>query len=261
MNSVAHAFPRQARDGLRDGERSRTKAWATNVDNFNMIIVKDLHKIYRSGHKEVRAVNGIDLEIKKGSSVAIVGPSGAGKSTLLHMLGGLDKPTSGKILLEDTDIYKLPDRERAVMRNERIGFVFQFYHLLSEFTALENVMLPSMISFTNNERRTTNDERRKRATDVLKAVGLGHRMDHLPSRLSGGESQRVAIARAIMNEPQLLLCDEPTGNLDSNTSESIYEILFGLKARNGMTIVIVSHDEKLVSKVDSTIRLKDGKLA
>ncbi len=222
-------------------------------------IVKDLHKIYRRGHKEVRAVNGIELEIKKGSSVAIVGPSGAGKSTLLHMLGGLDKPTSGKVLLEDTDIYKLPDRERAMMRNERIGFVFQFYHLLSEFTALENVMMPALMN--SDTIHNTQYAIRKRAADVLKSVGLENRMDHLPSRLSGGESQRVAIARAIMNEPRLLLCDEPTGNLDSNTSESIYEILFDLKARNGMTIVIVSHDEKLVSKVDSTIRLKDGKLA
>lgn len=222
-------------------------------------IVKDLHKIYRRGHKEVRAVNGIDMEIKDGSSVAIVGPSGAGKSTLLHMLGGLDKPTSGKILLEDTDIYKLPDRERAMMRNERIGFVFQFYHLLSEFTALENVMMPALISTIGP--RSTVHGLQKKALNLLKAVGLESRTDHLPSRLSGGESQRVAIARAIINEPRLLLCDEPTGNLDSNTSESIYEILFGLRARNGMTVVIVSHDEKLVSKVDVTIRLKDGKLA
>ncbi len=224
-----------------------------------MIIVKDLHKTYKNGHKEVRAVNGIDLEIKKASSVLIVGPSGAGKSTLLHMLGALDKPTSGKILLEDTDIYKLPDRERAMMRNRRIGFVFQFYHLLSEFTALENVMMPALIS--SDAARAGRNAIRKRAASVLKSVGLESRADHLPSRLSGGESQRVAIARAIMNEPQLLLCDEPTGNLDSNTSESIYEILFGLKAKNDMTIVIVSHDEKLAPRVDSTIRLKDGKLA
>ena len=222
-------------------------------------IVKDLHKIYRRGHKEVRAVNGIGLEIEKGSSVAIVGPSGAGKSTLLHMLGGLDKPTSGKVLLDDTDIYKLPDKERAIMRNRRIGFVFQFYHLLSEFTALENVMMPALMS--SGAVRCTQYAIRNRAANLLKSVGLENRTDHLPSRLSGGESQRVAIARAIMNEPQLLLCDEPTGNLDSNTSESIYEILFGLKAKNDMTIVIVSHDEKLVSRVDSTIRLKDGKLA
>jgi len=224
-----------------------------------MIIVKNLHKIYRRGQKEVRAVNGIDLEIKRGGSVLIVGPSGAGKSTLLHMLGGLDKPTSGKILLEDTDIYKLPDRERAMMRNKRIGFVFQFYHLLSEFTALENVMMPALMN--SNAMHNTQRSIQKRAAEVLKSVGLENRMDHLPSRLSGGESQRVAIARAIMNEPRLLLCDEPTGNLDSNTSESIYEILFGLKAKSGMTIVIVSHDEKLVSRVDSTIRLKDGRLA
>ena len=223
------------------------------------LVAKDLHKIYRRGHKEVRAVNGIDLEIKAGSSVLIVGPSGAGKSTLLHMLGALDKPTSGKIMLDDADLYRLPDKERAIVRNSKIGFVFQFYHLLSEFTALENVMMPALMNFGtmhNNVRGV-----RKRAADILESVGLEHRIDHLPSRLSGGESQRVAIARAIMNEPQLLLCDEPTGNLDSNTSESIYEILFGLKAKNGMTIVIVSHDEKLVSKVDSTVRLKDGKLA
>jgi lipoprotein-releasing system ATP-binding protein len=222
--------------------------------------VKDLRKIYRRGHKEVRAIDGIDLEIKKGSSVAIVGPSGAGKSTLLHMIGGLDKPTSGKIMFEEADIYKLPDRNRAVIRNEKIGFVFQFYHLLSEFTALENVTMPALMS-SGSMRIKDRQVIRKRASEILRSVGLENRMDHLPSRLSGGESQRVAIARAIMNEPRLLLCDEPTGNLDSNTSESIYDILFGLKSKNGMTLVIVSHDEKLVSRVDSTIRLKDGKLA
>jgi lipoprotein-releasing system ATP-binding protein len=133
-----------------------------------------------------------------------------------------------------------------------VGFVFQFYHLLSEFTALENVMMPALIS---------SNAVRKKAADVLKSVGLEHRIEHLPSRLSGGESQRVAIARAIINEPEVLLCDEPTGNLDSNTSELIYEILFSLKTKTGMTMVIVSHDEKLVSRADSTIRLKDGKLA
>jgi lipoprotein-releasing system ATP-binding protein len=229
------------------------------------LIAKSLHKTYRRGHKEVRAVNGIDLEIKGGSSVAIIGPSGAGKSTLLHMLGGLDKPTSGKVLFEDADIYKMPDGERAMMRNERIGFVFQFYHLLSEFTALENVMMPALMNAKAAYRKpgchASRQAVRKRAADILRSVGLENRIDHLPSRLSGGESQRVAIARAIMNEPRLLLCDEPTGNLDSSSSESIYEILFGLKAKNGMTVVIVSHDEKLVSRVDLTIRLKDGKLA
>jgi lipoprotein-releasing system ATP-binding protein len=145
------------------------------------------------------------------------------------------------------------------MRNRRVGFVFQFYHLLPEFTALENVMMPALIDPSGAQ--NTRQDIKKRAMDILKSVGLEHRLDHLPSKLSGGESQRVAIARAIMNDPQLLLCDEPTGNLDSSASEAIYEILFGLKERNKMTIVIVSHDERLVSKVDLTVRLKDGKLA
>ena len=223
-----------------------------------LLTVKDLHKIYRTGTKEVRAVNGISLEIKSGRSVAIVGASGAGKSTLIHMLGGLDEPTSGKVLLDGTDIYRLADKDRAGVRNRRIGFVFQFYHLLPGFTALENVMLPMFINFY--ERRATSDERRTKAADVLKAVGLEHRTGHLPSRLSGGESQRVAIARALINEPDILLCDEPTGNLDSKSSEAIYELLFNISSKTGSALAIVSHDEKLVSKVDEVIRLKDGKI-
>lgn len=224
-----------------------------------LLIVNDLHKIYRNGQKEVMAVDGITIEIKKGRSVAIVGPSGAGKSTLLHMIGGLDKPTSGNILLGETDIYKLSDRDRAAIRNKKIGFVFQFYHLLPEFTALENVMMPALMN--SDDARCTMHEVRKRAADVLMSVGLEHRIDHLPSRLSGGESQRVAVARALINEPEILLCDEPTGNLDSKTSESIYELLFGIKSKINTVLVIVSHDEQLSSMVDETIRLKDGKFA
>ena len=226
-----------------------------------IIEAKNIQKLYKSGLKDVRAVDGISLEIKKGVSVAIVGPSGAGKSTLMHMLGGLDRPTSGKVHIDGTDMYKLSDKDRAGVRNKRIGFVFQFYHLLSEFTALENVLLPSMISFTNDERRMTNDEQRKRAVDVLHSVGLEHRIDHRPSQLSGGESQRVAIARALINKPDILLCDEPTGNLDSKNSEGIYELLFNIRSKSNTTLIIVSHDEKLASKVDTVIRLKDGKLA
>ena len=220
--------------------------------NDGLLATKQLHKIYTSGTKEVRAADGIDLEIKPGRSVAIVGPSGAGKSTLMHMLGGLDRPTSGKVLLNGIDIYKLADKERAAIRNKRIGFVFQFYHLLSEFTALENVMLPLIIK---------GQKSREKAIDVLKSVGLEHRMDHLPSRLSGGESQRVAIARALINEPDILLCDEPTGNLDSKNSEAIYGLLFDIRAKINSTLIIVSHDEKLASRVDTVIRLKDGKIA
>ena len=227
--------------------------------NDNFLSARDLHKTYKDEGEEVRAVNGVSLELKRSRSVAIVGPSGAGKSTLLHILGGLDEPTSGRVILDSTDIYKLPDKGRAYIRNKRIGFVFQFYHLLSEFTALENVMMPALIQRTVNSGQWT--AVREKAANALKIVGLANRMNHKPSELSGGESQRVAIARAIINEPELLLCDEPTGNLDSKTSESIYELLFGLKERSGITLVVVTHDERLSRKTDSLIRIKDGKLA
>ena len=213
---------------------------------------QDIRKIYATNGKEVKAVDGISVQLRKGRSMAIVGPSGAGKSTLMHILGGIDKPTSGNVILDNVDIYKLPDKARASIRNKRIGFVFQFYHLLNEFTALENVMMPAMIK---------GQGMREKATEALRIVGLADRMNHKPGELSGGESQRVAIARAIINEPEILLCDEPTGNLDSKTSESVYELLFGLKSRIGLTLVIVTHDERLPGKTDDIIRLKDGKVA
>lgn len=222
----------------------------------SFLMIEAVHKTYRSGLKDVRAVNGIDMEMKRGKSLAIIGPSGAGKSTLLHILGGLDRPTSGKIRLDGVDIYKLPDSQRAKIRNERIGFVFQFYHLLPEFTALENVMLPALIEKDHRPKLGL----RKRAEESLKSVGLKDRMNHRPGELSGGESQRVAIARAIINEPEILLCDEPTGNLDSKTSESIYELLFGLRSKSNTALVIVTHDENISKQVDETIRIRDGKI-
>ena len=225
----------------------------------NFLIARDVRKIYKDESKKVSAVDGVSIELKKGRSAAIIGPSGAGKSTLMHMLGGLDKPTSGHVLLDDLDIYKLSDKRRALIRNTRIGFVFQFYHLLPEFSALENVMMPGFIR--SSEIRADGAGLRERAGSALKIVGLGNRMNHKPSELSGGESQRVAVARAIMNEPEILLCDEPTGNLDSKASESIHELLFGLKEKTGLTLVIVTHDEKLSHKTDDIIRLKDGKIA
>lgn len=211
----------------------------------------NVHKVYRVGQKEVRAVNGISVDIKKAKSVSIIGPSGAGKSTLLHILGGLDNPTSGHVTLDGIDIYKLPDSHRARIRNRRIGFVFQFYHLLPDFTALENVMMPAMIK---------GQKLRDKAAEALRSVGLRDRANHRPSELSGGESQRVAIARALVNEPEILLCDEPTGNLDSKNSEAIYELLFGIKADSSMSLVIVTHDESVSGKTDGMIRIKDGRI-
>ncbi|MFA5143945.1 MAG: ABC transporter ATP-binding protein [Candidatus Omnitrophota bacterium] len=222
-----------------------------------VIAARDIRKIYSNDGKEVRAVDGVSVNLKASRSLAIAGPSGAGKSTFLHILGGLDRPTSGHVVLDNADIYKLPDRERARIRNTKIGFVFQFYHLLPEFTALENVMMPLLMK---HEIRNTKYEIRERAAGALKLVGLAKRLNHKPSELSGGESQRVAIARAVINSPELLLCDEPTGNLDSKTSESIYELLFGLEKTLGVALAIVTHDENLSRKTDDILRLKDGKI-
>jgi lipoprotein-releasing system ATP-binding protein len=226
--------------------------------NNNFLLGQNIRKAYKNDGKKIMAVDGVSVEFKKGRSVAIIGPSGAGKSTLLHILGGLDKPTAGHVVFDGTDIYKLPDEKRAGIRNSRVGFVFQFYHLLSDFTALENVMMPALIKGVGC--RVEGVGCREKAINALKLVGLADRMNHRPSELSGGESQRVAIARAVINEPEILLCDEPTGNLDSKTSESVYELLFGLKSKIGLTLVIVTHDEKLSNKTDDIIRLKDGRV-
>jgi len=217
----------------------------------SILSVHEVCKHYRSGAKMVRAVDGVSFTIERGRSLCVTGASGAGKSTLLQLLGGLDSPTSGSVMLDGIDIYKLPDSGRAKIRNKRIGFVFQFFHLLPEFSAVENVMLPAMIG----GRRA-----RDKAVRLLEAVGLGGRIDHKPSEMSGGESQRAAIARALINDPDVLLCDEPTGNLDSSNSESIYKLLFGLKSESNTAIVIVTHDASLSKRTDQSIHLKDGRL-
>lgn len=208
-------------------------------------------KYYRSGPKEVKAVDTVSLDVHKGRSLCILGASGAGKSTLLQLMGGLDFPTSGRVTLDGIDMYRLSDKSRARTRNKRVGYVFQFYHLLPEFTALENVMLPAMIA---------GNCRKDKAREILRSVGLGDRISHKPGELSGGESQRVAIARALINDPEVLLCDEPTGNLDSTTSESIYKLLFEIKSRSNMALVIVTHDESLSKYTDFRIRIKDGRI-
>lgn len=198
-------------------------------------------------------MKGVSLSIAKGEFVALVGPSGAGKSTLLHILGGLDIPTQGKVLLDGKDLYGHDDRQLSGIRRKRIGFVFQFYHLLQEFTALENVMMPALIA-----PRADPFACRQKAQTLLALAGLSQRSSHFPSELSGGEKQRVAVVRALMNEPELLLCDEPTGNLDSQTGEEIMALIKGIAARQQMTTLVVTHNQELARRADKVYSLRDG---
>jgi len=222
-----------------------------------MLEVRNIHKTYHNGKKALQVLKGVDLNIEKGRFVAIVGPSGAGKSTLLHILGGLDSPTQGKVIFDQEDIYKLNDVILCRMRNKAIGFVFQFYHLLSEFTVLENVMMPALIS---RDVGSTMYDVRNDALRLLGQVGLGERITHFPSQLSGGEKQRVAITRGLINRPQLLLCDEPTGNLDSKTGEGIISLLKKINLESQMTVVLVTHNLELAKVADRVYHLKDGVL-
>jgi len=218
-----------------------------------MLNAANLFKDYKVGLNKLNVLKGIDLTVKKGEILGIVGPSGAGKSTLLHILGGLDEPTSGMITLEGKDISALKDRERAQLRNRHFGFVFQFYHLLPEFSAIENVMLPAVIR--NSETKT---KIRSKASDLLNRCGLSERLHHRPSELSGGEQQRVAVARALINTPKILFCDEPTGNLDTATGLQIKNLLWKLNRDFNMTLVVVTHDNELVKDATRVVRLKDG---
>ena len=222
-----------------------------------MLEAKNIHKVYNNGKKGLVVLKGVDLNIEKGRFVAIVGPSGAGKSTLLHILGGLDNPTKGEVILEGEDIYSLPDPELSSIRNKKIGFVFQFYHLLSEFTVLENVLIPALIGQPSLVNRRALE---KEAAELLTKVGLSARMDYFPSQLSGGEKQRVAIVRGLINRPGLFLCDEPTGNLDSKTGEEIVSLIKQVNLENRMTIVLVTHNIELAKVADSVYHLKDGTL-
>ena len=219
-----------------------------------MIEARGLRKVYKNGAKELEVLKGIDLKVGRSEVLAVLGPSGAGKSTLLHLLGGLDSPTAGKVMIDGADIYALGDRERARIRNRKIGFVFQFYHLLPEFDALENVMLPLLIKGGDGR------DLRDRGAGLLKAVGLEDRMNHRPGQLSGGEQQRVAIARALVNEPELLLCDEPTGNLDSESGENIIELLWELNKSRKMTLMIVTHDAQIAKAAHRVLHIRDGRI-
>jgi len=222
-----------------------------------MLEAKNIHKVYHNGKKELEVLKGVDLTIEKGEFVSIVGPSGAGKSTLLHILGGLDAPTKGEVIFQRENIYALGDSGLSKIRNRKIGFVFQFYHLLSEFTVLENVLMPSLINY---ELRVTSYELRRQALELLEKVGLAERINHFPAQLSGGEKQRVAIVRGLINRPSLLLCDEPTGNLDSKTGEEIISSIKKINLENQMTVVLVTHNIELTKLADKVYHLRDGVL-
>ena len=200
----------------------------------------------------VQVLRGIDFSAANREVISIVGASGAGKSTLLQILGSLSRPDTGKVLIDGTDIFALSSDALADFRNRKIGFVFQFHHLLPEFTALENTMIPALIA------RTPALEARKKAENLLNTLGLGHRTSHKPSELSGGEQQRVAIARAVINNPSVIFADEPSGNLDSHTKKDIHQLFFDLRDRLGQTVVIVTHDRSLAAMSDRMLEMKDG---
>ena len=220
-----------------------------------MIEVKKLTKSFPMAGGALSILKGVSFSIQKGEMLAIVGPSGVGKSTLLGLLGGLDRPTSGTVLFNGIDLFSLSDVKLAEFRNKEIGFVFQFHHLLQEFSALENTMMPGLI------RRMNKQKIELAAREMLGAVGLSHRLDHKPGELSGGEQQRVAIARALVLHPKLVLADEPTGNLDTHTSDEVFDLLKDLNQKGGMTFVLVTHNEKLSLQVDRLIKMVDGNIS
>ena len=219
-----------------------------------LIRIADVHKSYYDGEVELQVLQGIDLDIYTSELLAIVGASGVGKSTLLHIIGTLDRPTAGNVLYGEDDVFTLPDKDLAGFRNKEIGFVFQFHHLLPEFTALENVAMGALIT-TQNHKTVY-----KEAEALLDYVGLAERRTHYPSQLSGGERQRVAIARALINQPRVVLADEPTGNLDRRSSETVLELLWDLNAKSGQAFVIVTHNQELAEQVDRVVQLVDGKV-
>jgi len=221
----------------------------------NVLEVKNLDKAFRQGPRRIEVLNGINLELEAGHSLAIVGASGAGKSTLLQILGGLDRPDTGEVFVNGESIWEMSEDERGSLRNKYMGFVYQFHHLLAEFTALENVAMPLLI------RGETAAFALEKAASLLAKVGLEHRLDHKPGELSGGERQRAAVARALVGSPALILGDEPTGNLDEATAEAVYRQILELNRELGTSLVLVTHDHNLAGRMDHCLELSKGHLA
>jgi lipoprotein-releasing system ATP-binding protein len=230
-----------------------TEHGSANVGQYS-VELRDVRKVYKIGHEQVEALRGVNLRIPHGSVVAVIGKSGAGKSTLLHIIGTLDRPTSGQVVLNGTDVSHMSDQDASDFSNSSVGFVFQMNNLLAEFSALENVMLPGLIA--GAPKTAVAD----RAAKLLAAVGLGSRLQHRPGELSGGEQQRVAIARALIMAPPILLADEPTGNLDQKTSREIQELLINVCVANKVTMILVTHDLDLAKRLPAQVVMEDGRV-
>ena len=224
------------------------------VEEATVVRTQDVTKVYVMGEEKVHALRGVDLEIKQGEYLSIMGPSGSGKSTLFNMIGGLDKPTSGKVYIDDVDVAQLDAYELAWLRCRKIGYIFQFYNLIPVMTALENVTLPMVFA------GLTSDEARDKGVALLKKVGLGERITHKPFELSGGQQQRVAVARAFANDPAIILADEPTGNLDLTTGREIIELLREMNSESGVTVISATHDHKMLSVSDRVVWVRDGRV-